>query len=219
MSKVYAVIPALNEEATIALIVKTLLQQTNGLITGVIVVDDGSSDKTGEVSTAAGAIVLKNPRPTGYDSALAKGINHAIKLQADAVVTCDADGQHPVEELLKVVNPVASGEADFCAAMRDHYNRPMEKLTGIISKFLFNNRDPFCGLKCYSRKFLQETGPFPDVHYVGTLPFVWCRNNAHLKTKFIEMKVQPRADESRFGDAIRGNVKLGIAFLNTLKQL
>lgn len=87
--KVAIVIPAFNEEHTIAKVVRSL----TGFGT-VVVVDDGSEDKTAKIAKENGAVVIYHEKNTGYDSALNTGFNKAFGIKSDAVITIDADGQH-----------------------------------------------------------------------------------------------------------------------------
>ena len=87
--KVAIVIPAFNEEHTIAKVVRSL----TGFGT-VVVVDDGSEDKTAKIAKENGAVVIYHEKNTGYDSALNTGFNKAFGIKLDAVIIIDADGQH-----------------------------------------------------------------------------------------------------------------------------
>jgi glycosyltransferase involved in cell wall biosynthesis len=95
VSNVKVVVPAFNEEATIAPVVAAI--QAEGF--GVVVVDDGSRDQTREVAAQAGATVLALPFNLGVGGALRAGLLYASR-EADAIaVQCDADGQHPPAEI------------------------------------------------------------------------------------------------------------------------
>lgn len=90
----FAVIPCLDEARTIGHIVRQLLPLTRS----VIVVDDGSSDSTDSFARDSGAIVLRNPTPTGKGHALAQGWTEAHRLGASWVLLLDGDGQHAPED-------------------------------------------------------------------------------------------------------------------------
>ena len=211
MSGLTIVIPALNEGATISNVVIKCLTVAER----VLVVDDGSTDQTGPISIAAGAIVLRHEKPEGYDSAVSDGINHAFELGALAVVTCDADGQHRVEDVRRVSEPVLAGEADFSAGIRNSYNRMIEAVTGLIAWKLLDTKDPFCGLKCYSKNFHQLLGRIPREMNIGTLPLAWAKQ-MKLRTRFIPIAIEARLDEPRFGATMKASYKLAKAFSRTL---
>lgn len=207
-----AVIPALNEGATIGEVVSRALEAAER----VLVVDDGSTDGTGEAARRAGALVLRHERPSGYDRAISEGLNEAFRLGAAAAVTLDADGQHRIEDMKRVAKPVLSGELVFCGGVRNRFNRPIEAFVGIFSAPIFGTKDPFCGLKCYHRYIFEAFGPFPYNLYIQTLPLVWIKQH-HLKHRFLPIEVRNRADQPRFGTMVRANAKLLFAFVRSLR--
>jgi hypothetical protein len=160
--------------------------------------------------------VIRHPQPKGYDAALAAGLNSAFQDGAKAAITFDADGQHPLSEILKVAEPVIKGEADFSVGVRNHCNRVMEYLCGLVANPIYATPDPFCGLKCYSRRFYDEFGPFPSQLNTGTLPLFWARKRK-LKTVHIPIQVAKRIDAPRFGGRLKSNFKLGHSFAKTLR--
>jgi len=109
------VIPAYNEESSVAAVVKGL--RTAGF-SRVLVVDDGSRDRTAESAERAGAAVLRHSLNRGLGGALATGIQAALRTDAEYIITCDADGQHAVEDVERVAGALASGEADAVIGSR-----------------------------------------------------------------------------------------------------
>lgn len=99
-SRVLVVIPALNEAATIAGVVRKVREAGYS----VAVVSDGSTDATATVASAAGANVLQLPINLGVGGALRSGFRHAIQEGFDAIVQIDADDQHPVHEIQRLVD-------------------------------------------------------------------------------------------------------------------
>jgi glycosyltransferase involved in cell wall biosynthesis len=81
----------------------------------VIVVDDGSADRTAEVAEAAGATVIRNARRLGIVRSTAKGVRAA---NGEVIVTLDADGQHDPVDIQKLVEPILKGEADLVLGSR-----------------------------------------------------------------------------------------------------
>ena len=112
--KVVAVMPAFQEEPRIAEAVFGVKQ----LISTVIVVDDGSTDQTGQKAKDAGAIVLRHVINRGQGAALKTGSLAALALGADIVVHVDADGQHDPEFLPTLIEPIERGEADVVFGSR-----------------------------------------------------------------------------------------------------
>ncbi len=114
MEKRVIVIPAYNEEKTIGDTVRGALHAADR----VLVVDDGSSDRTSEIASAAGAVVVRHAVNRGLGGALGTGIEGALRLGADAVVTMDADGQHRAEDAKAAFERLAEGDVDFVIGSR-----------------------------------------------------------------------------------------------------
>lgn len=110
---VSAVIPCLNEEATITSVVKAVFAQG---VDEVIVVDGNSSDRTAERARAAGAVVVIQSRP-GYGSAIQAGIAVA-QANADILLFLDGDGSDRPEMIPAVIEPIVSGRAVFVHGSR-----------------------------------------------------------------------------------------------------
>jgi hypothetical protein len=115
---IVVVSPAYNEAENVADVIKAIPEEIEGYPVVSIVVDDASEDDTGEVAREAGAIVVRNPIRRGGGLALRVGYEVAAKLNADIVVSIDADGQHLPEEMPILVKPVAAGDADMVNGSR-----------------------------------------------------------------------------------------------------
>jgi len=113
---VAVVIPAYQAAATIAEVVSRTSRAVPGAT--VYVVDDGSTDDTSGAGRGGGATVLVHPRNRGKGAALATGIAAALAGGADVIITLDADGQHPPEEIPGLAAPVLAGEADLALGAR-----------------------------------------------------------------------------------------------------
>ena len=109
-----AIIAAYNEEDTIG----TIVIKTKKHVDKVIVVDDGSKDKTAEVAQVAGAMVIQHTPNGGKGMALKTGFEAAGSLHPDVLVCLDADAQHDPDEIPKVIAPILSGEAEMVIASR-----------------------------------------------------------------------------------------------------
>lgn len=112
MSGIVAILPAFNEEVSIGSMVLLARQHADR----VIVVDDGSHDRTAEVAELAGAEVIRHPENRGKGAALKTGFM-AVN-GARAIVTIDTDGQHDPAEIPKVAAPILAGEADIVNGSR-----------------------------------------------------------------------------------------------------
>ena len=112
------VIAAFNEADVIGMVVEALPATICGLKTAVVVVSDGSKDKTAAVAMAHGALVCDVPVNRGQGAALRLGYRLAREGGAEYIVTTDADGQYNPAEMERVLAPVVAGEADFVTGSR-----------------------------------------------------------------------------------------------------
>jgi glycosyltransferase involved in cell wall biosynthesis len=108
------VIAAYNEAAVIAQVVSTLVQRGNT----VLAIDDGSTDETGSIAGAAGAIVVTHPINLGQGAALQTGIEFALRNGADYIITFDADGQHRASDIDALIEGLLKNKADFALGSR-----------------------------------------------------------------------------------------------------
>jgi hypothetical protein len=108
-------VPAWNEEESLPAV---LTELQGGLDADVLVVDDGSSDATAEVARAAGAEVLSFGTNRGLPAAIAAGYGYALERGYAFCGRVDADGQHPVAELARLLDSVRSGECDVAVGSR-----------------------------------------------------------------------------------------------------
>jgi glycosyltransferase involved in cell wall biosynthesis len=151
------VIPAYNEEPTVADVIASIPGEAAGLQTETIVVVDGARDATAERAAQAGALVCDVPVNRGQGAALRLGYWLARARGARVIVTIDADGQYEAEEISRVVAPILSGEADFVSGSRRLGNELTTDATrhagvivfGALISVLVRHRitDPACGLR------------------------------------------------------------------------
>lgn len=113
-SRTAAIIPAFNEEMTIG----SVVLEARRFVDEVIVVDDGSTDRTPEIAKLAGASVLRLERNHGKGYALKMGLENVKENSFQVVALLDADWQHDPGELPKLIGPVLNGEADLVIGSR-----------------------------------------------------------------------------------------------------
>ncbi|MEM2878879.1 MAG: glycosyltransferase family 2 protein [Candidatus Hadarchaeales archaeon] len=122
---VWIVMPAHNEERSIGSVIEALHREG---WRNIIVVDDGSVDRTGEIARQKGAVVVRHRRNMGLGAALRTGLGKAVELGADCAVTFDADGQHDPKAVRALVE--ALGGNDLVIGQRQFVNPPLHKRLG-----------------------------------------------------------------------------------------
>jgi glycosyltransferase involved in cell wall biosynthesis len=167
--KVLTVIPAYQAAQSIDGVVKDSVRwlSQDG---PVLVVDDGSTDGTGDLARRAGARVLRHPRNRGKGAALRTGFAWAKQWGADCALTLDADGQHSPEEALRIGwYPVPSttlvlGVRDLVAAGAPNENRFSNGVSNFfLSRFSGQElKDTHCGLRRYPIAATLELGAWSD---------------------------------------------------------
>ena len=158
MKNTWIVIPAYNEGKTIAGVLDSLKE--NGY-TNTIVVDDGSQDNTFEVAKKYAKVVVKHKLNRGLGGALGTGIQGALRMGAEYIITFDADGQHNPKDLQKVLSPLVRREADAVIGSRlinpdgmPFKRRLANKIGNYVTYALFGvwTTDSQSGLRGFNRK-------------------------------------------------------------------
>jgi glycosyltransferase involved in cell wall biosynthesis len=159
--RVFFVVPAYNEETSVGRVVATI----RSAFEHVIVVDDGSSDGSAQCAKAAGARVLRHLVNRGQGAALKTGIDYALQLGAEIIVTFDSDGQHRIEDVPLLLAPILDGRCDVVLGSRflDGQTQvpPLRKLVlkmGVVFTRLVSRikvTDTHNGLRAFSRKAAQ----------------------------------------------------------------
>jgi glycosyltransferase involved in cell wall biosynthesis len=111
-----AIVPALNEEHTVPRVIDELRAFDPGF--DIVVVDDGSVDRTAAAAAAKGAIVLRLPFNLGIGGAVQTGFRYAFEHDYDLAVRVDGDGQHDPSQLTRIIEPVLAGDADIAVGSR-----------------------------------------------------------------------------------------------------
>lgn len=158
-------LPAFNEEKNIG----RIIAQLQKISSKIIVCNDGSSDLTGEIAQKMGAIVINHPKNLGYGAGIRSIFLKARELNSDVLVTFDADGQHRVEDIPVIIEPIKNSEADIVIGSRflsDDENVPKYRKIGIKTITNLTNvsadlhlTDSQSGFRAYNKKVLFEITP------------------------------------------------------------
>ena len=164
--KIVVGIPAFNEEKNIAV----LIIQLKKIADKIIVCNDGSTDLTSKIAEELGAIVINHEKNLGYGAAIRSLFLKSKDLDADILVTFDADGQHRIEDIDKVINPIINGESDLVIGSRfldeskkevPRYRKVGIKVITKITNATIKKQltDSQSGFRAYSKKVLNELNP------------------------------------------------------------
>ena len=134
----------MNEEETIG----KIIQQVKKYALEVIVVDDGSSDKTAEKALEQGARVFSHLKNKGYIAALKTGF---VNAKGDIIVVMDADGQHDPADVPRLVKPLLNDEADVVIGARDRLSSFSEKVITKLTRLKVDTRDACSGFRALTR--------------------------------------------------------------------
>lgn len=153
---------AYNEETAL----KCVIDDCKKHISDIIVVDDGSNDKSADVAMAAGAIVIRHPKNLGKGAALKTGFKFVLRNGFDAVITLDADGQHDPCEISRFIDAYKNNNDDIIIG-----NRLWDK--GMyLSRYIPNKIGVFCislasgckiddtqsGFRLYKKEVIRDIG-------------------------------------------------------------
>lgn len=213
------VIPALNEAAAIEPTVRAVqaMFAAAGLDAAeIVVVDDGSSDRTGELAAAAGATVVRHPHNIGYGRSLKDGIRAA---RYDTVVITDADGTYPIERIPDMLQAYAVGH-DMVVGARtgEHYRgnvvkAPLRRILKFLVEYTAGRHIPDInsGLRMFDRRTVL---PYFS-HLCDTFSFTTSLTLAYMMTgRFVHY--MPIAYHERIGSS---KVRLFRESLRTLQYI
>jgi glycosyltransferase involved in cell wall biosynthesis len=160
-----AIVPAYNEQATIGRVVGDLKEKAPGF--DVVVIDDGSTDRTAERAAGAGATVIKLPFNLGIGGAMQTGYRYALENGYELAAQVDGDGQHDVDELDQLVevmreDPTVDSVAGSRFLEKSSYRVPLARRTGIrLFSFMVSTitrqkvTDPTSGFRLVNRRGIE----------------------------------------------------------------
>lgn len=205
--KLVVQIPCLNEEATLPLVIKSIPKKIDGIDEIIIlVINDGSSDKTVEVAKKLGVIdFVYHIRNQGLGRSFHDGVERALELGADIVVNTDGDNQYPQAMIGELVAPILKGQADIVVADRqthqiEHFStfKKILQKTGsyIVNKAAGTNiPDAVSGFRAYNRESLIRLNTVTRFSYCTET--IIQAGNKGLAIKSISIDTNPVLRESR----------------------
>jgi glycosyltransferase involved in cell wall biosynthesis len=227
LKSVWVIIPVYDEEDSLPLVLRDLPS-----VGQVIVVDNGSTDRSAERARQNGATVVREPR-RGYGSACLAGLT-AIQSRAlsteppEVVVFLDGDYSDHPDQLPELVQPILDGEFDFVIGSRMRGEREPGAL---LPQALFGNRLACCLMwLCWGARF-SDLGPFRAISWAALQRLGMCDRNfgwtvemqikatvAGLRSHEIPVRYRRRIGTSKISGTISGTFKAGYKILYTIAR-
>src|ERR1035437_8811462 len=204
--RVFVQIPCYNEEKTLPLVLESIPKHIDGIDLQILVVDDGSSDKTIAVAKKYGVKhFVKHKRNMGLARSFRDGVEYALVNGADILVNTDGDNQYPQEKIPELIQPIVSGKAEIVVADRqtkqiEHFS-PLKKLLQQFGSYIVNKAagtelpDAASGFRAYSREALIRLNIITQFSYC--METIIQAGNKRLAITSIPIKTNPKTRESR----------------------
>ena len=202
-------IPAYNEEKNIGVIITKLKKITDS----IIVCDDGSDDLTAKIARDLGAIVVTHKRNLGYGAAIKTIFQKSKEIECDILVTFDADGQHRVEDIESVINPIKNNDSDIVVGSRflnNENNVPSYRKLGIkvitqvtnasIKKQLTDSQS---GFRAYNKQVINDITPSDTGMGVSTEILIKASRN-NFRISEVPIKILYEGDTSTHNPVSHG---------------
>ena len=209
MNRRVILIPAWNEETNLPGVLASIQREVEGC--EVLVVDDGSKDRTSEVARDAGARVIRHPFNLGYGASIQTGYKYALRNGIGLVCQMDADGQHRAEDVAKLCAPVEAGTWDLAIGSRFLKQTDYEfgairgtgrsLFGGIARRFGLTITDPTSGFQVLNEKVMKL---YSSEHFPSDFPDVDVLLAAHragirIGELSVEMRAETRASTMHSG--------------------
>lgn len=219
------IIAALNEEAAIGKVIESVPKD---LVDEIVVVDNGSTDRTSEVARAAGARVV-NENIRGYGRAFRAGLR-SVSPECEIVVLLDGDGSDYPEMMDRLVTPIIEGKADFVIGSRTRGNREAGSMNfhqvvagymiGFILRMLYGVHSTDMGPFRAIRRDTLERLALREETYGWPLEMQMRAARARVRTLEVPVDYRRRAGgDSKIAGTVRGSVLAGTRILVTLVRI
>jgi glycosyltransferase involved in cell wall biosynthesis len=220
--KLVVQIPCLNEEKTLPEVLNTIPKKIDGIDEIIVlVINDGSKDKTVEVAKAHGVThFVHHIGNKGLARSFHDGALYALSIGADILVNTDGDNQYPQDRIGDLVQPIIKGEADMVIADRQthlipHFSSSKKLFQKIGTKVLnsaagTNVPDAPSGFRAYSREALLQINVVTRFSYA--METLIQAGNKRIKIASIKVTTNPKTRESRlFNSSAEHMAKSGVA--------
>jgi len=223
--RIVVIIPALDEERSLP---KVLAEIPRSLASEVVVVDNGSGDRTSEVARAAGATVLSEPR-AGYGQACLTGIAYLSKEPPEVVVFVDGDYSDRAAEMIDLVVPILEGRADFVVGSRVLGQRERgalapharwgnwlaTRMLHLLYGYRFTDLGPFRAIRYETLLALD----MQDRDYGWTAEMQAKAARSRVRCAELPVSYHRRIGKSKITGTVKGTVMAGYKILTTIAQV
>ncbi|WP_136519408.1 glycosyltransferase family 2 protein [Cellulomonas telluris] len=224
--KVFVQIPCLNEEETLPAVLASIPRSIEGVDElEILVIDDGSSDRTVEVARAHGVRhFVRHSRNMGLARSFRDGVDYALAHGADVVVNTDGDNQYPQDRIPDLVAPIVAGRADIVIADRQtstiaHFS-PFKKVMQRVGSAVVNGAsdtdlpDAASGFRAYSRASLFRLNIVTEFSYC--METIIQAGHKRLRIDSVPVVTNPKTRESRlFRNIFHHMAKSGSAIVRS----
>ena len=205
--KLLVQIPCLNEEESLPATLADIPRQIDGIDqVEVLIIDDGSTDRTAEVARQCGADhIIQFPHNRGLGHAFKAGFDTCLKLGADIIINTDGDNQYFGGDIATLVQPILSGKADLVIGNRQtdaigHFSLVKRLLQSLGSRVIsrlgdLEVPDVASGFRAYSRETALRLSMFTDFDH--TAEHVVQAGQDHLAVVTVPIRTNPKVRESR----------------------
>ncbi len=221
--KLIVQIPCLNEEETVGRTIRDIPREITGVDrVEVLVIDDGSTDRTLAAAKEAGANhVISFTNRKGLARAFSAGIDTALKLGADIIVNTDADNQYMGADIPLLIEPILKGDADMVVGDREvetleHFSpikKHLQKIGSWVVRKLSNTTvpDAASGFRAYNREAALNINVVSDFSY--TLETLIQAGTGRIAVGHVAVRTNPQTRPSRLFDSTYGYLKRSVATL------
>src|SRR5512145_3497431 len=223
--RIVVIIPALDEERSLP---KVIAEIPRSIASEVVVVDNGSRDRTSAVAKASGATVLSEPR-AGYGQACLTGIAHLAKEPPEIVVFVDGDYSDRASEMVSLVAPILDGSADFVVGSRVLGRRERgalapharwgnwlaTRMIQLLFGYRFTDLGPFRAIRYETLLALD----MQDKDYGWTAEMQAKAARAAVRVIEVPVSYHRRIGKSKITGTVKGTVMAGYKILTTIVRV
>jgi glycosyltransferase involved in cell wall biosynthesis len=218
VKQLVVIIPCLNEESTLPLVISSIPKTIKGIDSiQTVVVDDGSSDNTVKVAQSLGVTrIVKHIKTRGLAKSFTDGVDAALLMGADVIVNTDGDNQYPQKDIDKLIAPILRGQADIVVADRqtgkiEHFSPLKKWLQKLGSQVVCSLAgvcvpDAVSGFRAYSREAAMELNVVTEFSYCTET--IIQAGKKGLKVVSIPVTTNAKTRESRLFKNMTQHIKM-----------